>query len=585
MRMSQLMGQTLREVPSDAKSPGHQFLLRSGFIRPLAAGIFTELHLAQRSLAKVEKIMREELDALNGQEISMPVIHPAELWQETGRWSEIGEEMGRFQDRSKRDMVLAMTHEEVVTDLVRREVHSYRQLPLLVYQIQTKWRDDPRPRAGLIRAREFTMLDSYSLDIDEEGLDKQYNAHYQTYFRIFHRCGLPVMAIRSDVGMMGGKMAHEFMYLNSIGEDTILICRECGYQANGQVAQISKHLPDMEEPLPLKKVATPGAHTIANLAEFLQIPKSKTAKAVFFMATTMEGGKSDERFIFAVLRGDMELNETKLANALKAQSLRPATDDEIRSSRAEPGYASPIGLENVFVIVDDLIPLSPNLVAGANESGYHFTNVNHDRDFVADQIADLVLAQSGDPCPVCKHAMTSERGIEVGNIFKLGTRYSQAMGATFLDQDGKPSPVVMGSYGIGLGRLLACIAEQHHDENGLIWPISIAPYHIHLIGLQGEDGLAQQLYQELSAGGVEVLYDDRDERPGVKFKDADLIGLPLRLTIGKRSLEQGGVEWKFRHRDETAITPVSDLLEFVKTHLNSLENDLSSTPIYIPPII
>ncbi|OGO17786.1 MAG: proline--tRNA ligase [Chloroflexi bacterium RBG_16_48_8] len=545
-------------------------LLRSGFIRPLAAGIFSELNLARRSIAKIEKIMREELDAIGGQEISMPVVHPAEIWQETDRWSQIGEEMGRFQDRSKRDMVLAMTHEEVVTDLLRREVHSYRQLPLLVYQIQTKWRDDPRPRAGLIRAREFTMLDSYSLDINEEGLDKQYNAHYQTYFKIFHRCGLSVIAVKSDVGMMGGKLAHEFIYLNPMGEDTILICENCGYKANGQVARISKSSPAEEEPLPLSKVATPGAHTIAHLAEFLQISKSKTAKAVFFMATIMEGDKSDERLVFAVLRGDMELNETKLANAVKAQTLRPATDDEILSIGAEPGYASPIGIEDVFAIVDDLIPLSPNLVAGANEEGYHFKNVNYDRDFVAEGIADLVLARSGDPCPVCTQAMISERGIEVGNIFKLGTRYSQAMGATFLDQDGEPNPVVMGSYGIGLGRLLACIAEQHHDEDGLIWPVSIAPYHVYLIGLPGEDGLAQQIYQELEAGSVEVLYDDRDERPGVKFKDADLIGLPLRLTIGKRSLEQGGVEWKFRHRDEAAITPVSGILEFVKSNLTAL---------------
>ncbi len=582
MRMNNLFGQTLREVPSEARSPGHQLLLRAGFIRPLAAGIFTELHLARRAIAKIANIMRSELDAIDGQEIYMPVIHPAEIWQETDRWSQIGDEMGRFQDRSKRDMVLAMTHEEVVTDLLRSEVHSYKQLPLLVYHIQTKWRDDPRPRAGLIRAREFTMLDSYSLDIDEDGLDKQYAEHYQTYFKIFHRCGLPVIAVKSDVGMMGGKMAHEFMYLNPIGEDTILICENCGYLANSQVASISKPSPVEEESLPLVKVATPQTQSIADLAEFLQIPKAKTAKAVFFMATSMEDKESGEYLVFAVLRGDMELNETKLANAVQAQSLRPATDAEILSIGAEPGYASPIGLENLLLIVDDLIPHSSNLVAGANEEGYHLTNVNYGRDFTSDRITDLVLAQSGDPCPDCAQPMIAERGVEVGNIFKLGTRYSQAMGATFLDQDGKPKPVVMGSYGIGLGRLLACIAEQHHDEDGLIWPITVAPYHVYLIRLPGDNGLAQQVYQDLQAANVEVLYDDRDERPGVKFKDADLIGLPLRLTIGKRSLEQGGVEFKFRHQDQRSILAASEIIGFVKSNLKALEEDLFKIPIHIP---
>jgi prolyl-tRNA synthetase len=354
--------------------------------------------------------------------------------------------------------------------------------------------------------------------------------------------------------------------------------------ANSQVAQIHKPSPSEEEPLPLVQVATPGAHTIADLSEFLQIPKSKTAKAVFFMASIAEGKKSTERLVFAVVRGDMELNETKLANAVRAQSLRPATDDEIQSIGAEPGYASPIGLEDALIIVDDLIPHSANLVAGANEDGYHFKNVNYGRDFTSEMITDLVLAQSNDPCPECSQPMIGERGVEVGNIFKLGTRYSQAMGATFLDQDGKPKPVVMGSYGIGLGRLLACIAEQHHDEDGLIWPISVAPYHVHLIELPGEDGLAQKIYQELQAADVEVLYDDRDERPGVKFKDADLIGLPLRLTIGKRSLEQGGIEYKFRNRDERSIIATSEIVEFVRSNLKSLEENLMSTPIHIPPM-
>ena len=574
MRMSNLFGQTLRETPAEAKSPGHQWLLRAGFIRPLAAGIFTELHLARRSLEKIENIMHEEIRAIGGQEINMPVVHPATIWQETKRWYQIGEEMGRFRDRSNRDMVLAMTHEEVVTDLLRSEIRSYRQLPLLVYHIQTKWRDDPRPRAGLIRTREFTMLDSYSLDTDDAGLDTQYKAHYHSYFKIFHRCDLAVIAVKSDVGMMGGKLAHEYMYLNPIGEDTILICENCGYLANSQVARITKPIPQSEEPEPLNKIPTPGAHTIADLAEFLQIPEARTAKAVFFVASITEGDTTSEKLVFAVVRGDMELNETKLTNVIAAQSLRPATDGEILSSGAVPGYASPIGLEEVLLVVDDLIPNAPNLVAGANEDGTHFQNVNYGRDYEADIISDLVLAQTNDPCPECSHTMTAERGVEVGNIFKLGTRYCEALGATFLDHDGVPKPIVMGSYGIGLGRLLACIAEQHHDQDGLIWPVSVAPYHVHLIGLRGDDGQAENLYQQLKLADVEVLFDDRDERPGVKFKDADLIGFPVRLTVGERSLENGGVEFKLRHVKDRTIIPMQDIVSHVKSTLSTLQEDL-----------
>jgi prolyl-tRNA synthetase len=575
MRMSNLFGQTLREIPADAKSPGHQWLLRAGFIRPLAAGIFTELHLARRSLEKVERIMHEEMEAIGGQEIKMPVIHPATIWQETKRWYQIGEEMGRFRDRSNRDMVLAMTHEEVVTDLLRSDIRSYRQLPLLVYHIQTKWRDDPRPRAGLIRTREFTMLDSYSLDKDMEGLDAQYKAHYQSYFQIFHRCDLPVMAVQSDVGMMGGMMAHEYMYLNPVGEDTILICDHCGNVANSQVARISKPMPQKEEPQPLKKIPTPETHTIADLATFLQIPESKTAKAVFFMASIANGETTAEQLVFAVVRGDMELNETKLANTIKAQSLRPATDQEISSSGAVPGYASPIDIEGTLVVVDDLIPHAPNLVAGANETEFHYQNVNYGRDYEADIIADLILAQAQDPCPECSHPMRAERGVEVGNIFKLGTRYCEALGATYLDQDGKPKPIVMGSYGIGLGRLLACIAEEHHDKDGLIWPISVAPYHVHLIGLRGDDGQAENIYHQLQSTRIEVLFDDREERPGVKFKDADLMGVPIRLTVGQRSLEGGGVEFKLRHRKDRSIISMQDLVTHIQATISTLQSDLA----------
>jgi prolyl-tRNA synthetase len=509
--MSQLFSQTLRDVPSEADVNSHQLLLRAGYIRQLAAGIFTYMPLARRTLNKIENIMRKEIEQIGGQEITMPVVHPAELWQETGRWYEIGDEMGRFVDRTGRHMVLGMTHEEVIADLVRKEIRSYRQLPSLIYHIQTKWRDDPRPRAGLIRVREFTMKDSYSLDKDWAGLERQYRAHYQAYFNIFNRCGLDVLAIRSDVGMMGGKIAHEFMYLTPIGEDTIMICDRCGYKANRQVAVFSKQIPEVDPALPIEKVATPDCKSIEQLANFLNIPESQTAKAVFMIATIPAVQKSEsgsqhgpgemkELFIFAIIRGDMDINETKLANAIHAVHLRPATDDEIRSVGAVPGYASPVGLDEVYVIVDNSIPTSPNLVAGANEEGYHLRNVNFGRDFTAQQITDIATAQDGYPCEHCKSPLRIERGVEVGNIFQLGTRYTEALGARYQDQDGNSKPIFMGSYGIGSGRLLACIAEAYHDENGLSLPISVAPYQVHLILLVGKAG------QEQVPGGMDPKF-------------------------------------------------------------------------------
>jgi prolyl-tRNA synthetase len=580
--MSKLFSQTLRDKPSDAEVPSHELLLRAGFIRQLAAGIFSYLPLAKRSLTKIENIMRHEIDAIGGQEVTMPVVHPAQIWKETLRWFQVGSEMARFKDKSGRDMVLAMTHEEVVADLVRREVRSYRQLPMLVYHIQTKWRDDPRPRAGLIRVREFTMKDSYSLDTDEEGLDKQYRAHYQAYFDIFHRCALPVRAVKSDVGMMGGSLAHEFMYLTPVGEDTLMICDNCGYAANRQVARIEKVAGAKEALKPVKKVATPGITTIEGLAEFLDLPEAKTAKAVFMMATITEGKQDVDRLVFAVVRGDMEVNETKLANAVKAKELRPATDEEIAASGAVAGYASPKGLKDTLIVVDDLIPESPNLVAGANEEGHHLLNVNYERDFHADFVGDLVLAQEGDPCPECKEAMHAERGVEVGNIFKLGTRYSEALGAEFLDKDGSSKPVIMGSYGIGSGRLLASIAEEHHDEQGLIWPITVAPYHVHLLSLKGAEKEAEEVFEKLVEAGLEVLYDDREESPGVKFADADLIGVPIRLTVSKRSLKQGGVEMKRRDREESVVIPSGEIVDAVKAEISALEEVVEELVVEVP---
>jgi prolyl-tRNA synthetase len=582
MKMSKLFSQTLREAPSEAEVVSHQLLTRAGFIRPLGAGIFSYLPLAKRSLNKIENIMRDEINAIGGQELTMPVIHPADLWKETGRWYQIGAEMGRFQDRGGRDMVLAMTHEEVVADLVRKEIHSYKQLPQLIYHIQTKWRDDPRPRAGLIRVREFTMKDSYSLDADWEGLDQQYRAHYQAYFNIFNRCALPTVAVKADVGMMGGKLSHEFMYLTPIGEDTLILCDHCGYTANRQVARFRKTPAPTEAPKPLEMVATPNAKTIEELAKFLGMPKSKTAKAVFMVATIAEGQQDVDRFIFAVVRGDMDVNETKLANAVKAKDLRPAREEEIRAIGATPGYASPIGLKGAIVVVDDIIPSSPNLVAGANKEGYHLLNVNYGRDYTADIVADLALAAEGAPCPDCGSPLRAARGVEVGNIFQLGTRYSDALGCRFLDKDGQYKPVIMGSYGIGSGRLLACVAEEHHDEHGLTWPISVAPYQVHLVSLTGGEKEASQLYAQLLAEGVEVLYDDRDETPGVKFNDADLIGLPLRLTVSSRSLKQGGVEFKRRTSAERTVVPLDQIISRVKMEIAALQADIASKVVAKP---
>lgn len=590
MRMSRIFSTTLREAPSEADVASHQFLLRAGFIRQLATGVFSYLPLAHRAMARIENIIRQEIEAIGGQEISMPVVHPAELWQESGRWYEIDAELGRFKDRSGRDMVLGMTHEEVVTDLARKEIRSYRQLPVLVYQIQTKWRDEPRPRSGLIRGREFIMKDSYSLDADFAGLDRQYRSHYQAYFNIFHRCGLRVIAVSSDVGMMGGELAHEYMYLAPIGEDTLILCHACGYAANRQVAAARKaHNDDMPPARSMEKVATPDCKTIADLARFLNIAESQTAKAVFMVASMgAKGQPARDQFVFAVVRGDMELNETKLANALHARALRPATEEEIIAVGAVPGYASPVGLKNVLVVVDELVTRESNLVSGANEAGYHLLNVNYGRDYTAQIVTDLVAAREGDACVKCGAPLRAVRGVEVGNIFKLGTRYSGALGATFSTADGQEKPLVMGSYGIGITRLLACVAEEHRDENGLVWPVTVAPYPVHLIVLVGKASgaaniaEADRLYQALCAAGLEPLYDDREESPGVKFKDADLIGLPLRLTVSERGLQAGGVELKRRDCAEREIVPLEQVLARVKQELAQMESQIAAAVVEVP---
>ena len=601
MRFSRLFGTTLREAPAGAEAASHALLVRAGFIRQLGQGLFSYLPLARKSMTRIENIIRGEIDAIGGQEMTMPVVHPAEVWKATGRWFSVGEELARFRDRKDRDMVLAMTHEEVVADLCRTEVRSYKQLPRLVYHIQTKFRDDPRPRAGLIRVREFTMKDSYSLDADESGLDAQYRAHYQAYFNIFARCGLPVTAVGSDVGMMGGSLAHEYMYLTPAGEDTLAMCRSCGYAANRQVARFRKEPAAAEPSRPLEKVATPECRTIEELAALLKIPRSRTAKAVFMIAETGRDEGVREDFVFAAVRGDMEVNETKLANALGAHRLRPATEEEIKAIGAVPGFASPIGIargraageraatpapRGVIVVADDSVRDSPNLVAGANAEGFHLLNTNMPRDYETDIVADIASAFEGAACSRCGSPLSTERGVEVGNIFKLGTRYSAAVGATYLDAKGEEKPIVMGSYGIGVGRLLACVAEEHRDDAGLIWPITVAPYQVHIVSL-GPAGSPAQAASErvcaaLEAAGVEALFDDRAESPGVKFADADLIGIPLRLTLSEKSLKAGGVELKLRREAAKRIVAEGAIVDGVREEIRKLQAEIRAAEKTVP---
>jgi prolyl-tRNA synthetase len=541
VRMSHLLGSTLRDAPAGAETPGYQFLLRGAFVRQLGQGLFSYLPLGLRVVRRIEQILREEMDAAGGVELLMPLVHPAELWRRSGRYDAIGPELLRFVDRRDRPHVLALTHEEVVASLAASEIQSWRQLPKLVYQIQLKFRDDPRPRAGLLRVREFTMKDAYTLDRDEAGLDVQYERIHGAYVEIFRRSELPVVSVAADVGMMGGKEAHEFMYLSPIGEDTVVVCDSCGYAQNRQVATAAITEAAPEAPLPAERVATPGAPTIEALADVLGVAPSRTAKSLF-VAT------DDGRFAIAVVRGDTQLNETKLAKVLGAAELRPMTPEEIESVGAVPGYGSPVGLSgaDATVVVDELVARAANLVAGANEAGFHLRNVNVGRELRPDVVADLVAVDAGLPCVVCGAPLRTERAVEVGNIFKLGTRYAD-IGATYLAEDGTEQPIVMGSYGIGVGRLMGCVAEEHHDERGLLWPVSLAPFAVHVcaIGTEGLDA-AGGVADGLAAAGLDVLLDDRDERAGVQFADADLIGCPVRVTLSARSIAAGGAEVKRR---------------------------------------
>jgi prolyl-tRNA synthetase len=563
-----MFGRTLRAAPADVEIISHQLSLRAGLIRPLGAGLFSLLPLGWRVVNKIEDIIREEMDAIGGQEMMMPVVHPADLWRQSGRYQVVGPELARWKDRSDRDMVLALTHEEVVAQLASTEINSYRQLPQIVYHLQTKFRDEPRSRGGLIRVREFTMKDSYSLDLDEAGLEESYGKHWIAYDRIFRRTGLRFIVVTADVGMMGGSKSEEFMAFSPNGEDTILICDSCGYASNQEVARFGRDAAGDDAPLPMEEVETPNTTTIQLLADYLKIPTSKTAKAVFYMG---ESG----RFIFAVIRGDLEINETKLRTATGEGGLVPATVDQIKAVGAEAGYGSPVGVKGAFIVVDESVRDAPNLVAGANKPGYHLLNVNLGRDYQADVVADIASAQAGYPCPDCGESMRAERAIEVGNIFKLGTRYSEALGATYLDAEGQEHPVVMGSYGIGSGRLLATVVEQRYDDKGILWPIAVAPYQVSLVAIGSADDTetiaqADALYDALTAAGVEVLYDDRDERPGVKFNDADLIGNPLRIAVSSRNLAKGQLEIKRRSASEPEFVSMDGAVEAILAQLDAI---------------
>ena len=544
MRLSTSFGRTLREAPAEAELDSHKLALRAALMRPLAAGLYTYMPFGWRVLKKIEHIFREEMDAIGGQDMSMPVVNPADIWRATGRYDAPapGPTLVRFKDRNQHDMVLAITHEEVVADLLKSEVSSYRQLPFMCYHIQIKFRDEPRSRGGLIRTREFTMKDAYSCHTSAESLDEFYPLIYQAYVNIFRRCGIETIAVAADSGVMGGKVSHEFMAVSDSGEDTLVNCPQCGYAANADKATFARPEGVQAAPGKLEEVATPGCKTIDAVAAFVGVPTPQTLKVVF--CTTQ-----DNEVVMALIRGDLEVNLTKLSNALGGADLRSSTEEDLRAAKVVAGYASPVGLHGMRIIGDESIGMGNNLVAGANREGYHLKNVNYPRDFQVTALADIAQARAGDRCSQCGGTLKTTRGIECGHLFKLGTRYSDAVGATFLDKDGKQKPIFMGSYGIGTGRLMQVIIEQHHDERGIIWPNAVAPYQFHLLSLGSMPEIvqaAEDLYKRMTELKFEVLYDDRDETAGVKFADADLIGIPWRIAVSPKTLAADSVEVKGR---------------------------------------
>jgi len=545
MRLSKLIGQRLKDAPRDAEIASHIFLMRGGYVRPVSAGIYSLLPLGKRVVAKVEAIIREEMNRIEGQEVLMPVAQPEELWEQSGRAQAIGAELLRFKDRNDKPMVLGMTHEEVCTTLARGEANSYKQLPFMLYQIQVKYRDEARPRGGLIRVREFTMKDGYSFHATRECLEAYYKRVHEAYERIFQRVGMrDVASIQSDTGMMGGWVSHEFMALADCGEDTVFISPDGSYKANRDVATSSLAFAK-EAPLDLERVHTPGKKSIEDVAGFLGVEASQTGKAVFYV-------DSDENLYFVLIRGDFEVNEAKLRNHVKCPELAFANDEQIRAVGAEPGYASimDVDTDKVRIVVDRSAAESSNLVVGANEPDYHYRNFNFDRDAKGGEVTDIAAVREGDPCPVTGEPLQLRRGIEVGNIFQLGTKYSEAMSCRFLDENGKSHPMVMGCYGIGVGRTMASVLEQSHDKYGPIWPMSIAPYQVHICALnpkkEGVAEAAEKLYAQLLDRGVDVIYDDRGEKAGFMFNDADLIGAPLRLIVSPKTVPEKKVEFKTR---------------------------------------
>ncbi len=564
-RMSGLFGRTLREAPADADSANHQLLLRSGLIVQLAAGVYSFLPPAWRTLLKIEQIIREEMEAAGSQEMRMPAIQPRELWEESGRADSYGPVLFNLKDRRERRMVLAPTHEESVTDLFRKVVQSYRDMPQSVFQMQTKFRDEPRPRGGLVRVREFIMKDAYTFDVDDDAFQLNYNAMRQAYYNVFERCGVPVVAVQADSGAIGGKQSEEFIFLTEIGEDNIILCSDCGYAANQERAEFSRSGNGGSDG-ELVEVETPGITTIEGLADFLGVPAQATAKAAFFLV--------DDEPTFAVIRGDLEVNELKLINALDALEARPLLPEEVDAAGWVAGYASPIGVDPARVVADPSVVNAGGLVAGANRENVHLHNVTYGRDWTAATVADIAMAQPGDTCAQCDCSLEMQRGIELGHIFKLGTRYADPMDATFLDADGERRTPIMGCYGIGVERLMAAAVQANHDELGIIWPRSIAPYDVHIVPLGGSDEVAsavELIETELAQLGLNVLTDDRDERAGVKFNDADLMGAPLRITIGARGLKQGQIELKLRQAAEPASVPIGDAVTAAREALASLD--------------
>ncbi|MCG8402381.1 MAG: proline--tRNA ligase [Firmicutes bacterium] len=567
MKVSEMLVPTLREVPAEAEVVSHQLLLKAGFIRKAAAGVYTLLPLAWRVVKKIEQIVREEMDRQGGQEMMMPIVQPAELWQESGRWDVYGPELFRLKDRHGRDFCLGPTHEEIITTLIKAEINSYKQLPLLLYQMQNKYRDERRPRFGLLRGREFIMKDLYSFDRDQAGLDVSYNKMYEAYTNIFCRCGLDFRPVVADSGAIGGKDTHEFMVLAESGEAVMVYCagEGCGYAANEERAEaVPPAGRDDAPPLELKKVHTPDCRTIAELSSFLKIDPAEMIKTVFYA--------TEKETVAALVRGDREINTVKLYNALGCVTLEMAGGDTVAEVTGAPaGYAGPVHLKKVRIVADREVMAMANAVCGANQNHHHLVNANPGRDFAPDLVADIRLVKVGEPCPACGEKLLEARGIEVGQIFKLGDKYSRAMNATFLDQNGRAGLFVMGCYGIGVTRTMAAAVEQNHDQRGIIWPVQIAPYQVAVVPVNHKEekqfDTAAKIYRRLLDAGVETVFDDRPERAGVKFKDADLVGYPLRVTVGDKGLAGGEVELYIRRTGEVTMVPVEGTVEAVKAAL------------------